>query len=79
MTPEQRKEYNQQYYSKNKKAILNKILQKEPCKLCGKEVAHQNMKEHQRLSGCKGRICNQDINELRKQIEMLKLKVEMKI
>ena len=80
MTPEQRKEYNQQYYSKNKKTILTKILQKETCIECGKNVAHQNMKEHQRLSGCKRKICyNHDINELRTQIDMLKLKVGMKI
>ena len=56
MTPEQRKAYNQQYYSKNKKTILTKILQKETCTECGKNVAHQNMKQHQRLSGCKRKI-----------------------
>ena len=80
MTPEQRKAYNQQYYSKNKKTILTKILQKETCTECGKDVAHQNMKQHRRLSGCKRTPCyNHDINELRTQIGMLKLKVGMKI
>jgi len=49
------KEYNKQYYAKNKQKILSALLQKEPCTYCGKMVNHQNLRAHQRSSNCDGK------------------------
>ena len=46
------KEYNKQYYAKNKKKILSTLLQKVPCPHCSKMVNHQNLKAHQRSNNC---------------------------
>ena len=67
MTPEERRNCNKEYYANNKKAILtNKILNKEKCGTCGREVAHQKMKKHNKKSNiCRG---NRNTAEVKKQM-----------
>ncbi len=45
MSPEKKKEYNKQYYIKNKKRHLDKLTEKLPCE-CGKYVQRVNMHRH---------------------------------
>lgn len=45
MTDEERKEYNRQYYEKNKNRILSNYAIKVTCK-CGKDVSRANYFKH---------------------------------
>lgn len=48
-----KKDYNKNYYEKNKAKIAEKLYCKETCPHCQKVVSHQNMKSHQKTSYCK--------------------------
>lgn len=48
-----RKSYNASYYAQNKQQLLNKASKKECCELCGRMVAHMNMRRHQKTKLCK--------------------------
>ena len=48
-----RKSYNASYYAQNKQQLLNKASKKECCELCGRIVAHMNMRRHQKTPLCK--------------------------
>lgn len=50
---EDRKGYNASYYAQNKQQLLNKASKKECCELCGRMVAHMNMRRHQKTKLCK--------------------------
>ena len=52
---DERIKYNRRYYVENKEAILNQLLTKEECILCGRIVNHQNIKKHQNTNFCKKR------------------------
>lgn len=53
--PKDRKKYMKEYYNLNKKAVINKMLTKEKCKYCDRNVAHQQMHKHQLTGYCKKR------------------------
>jgi hypothetical protein len=55
MTPEERKEYNQNYYRTNKKVIMEKALAKAPCEFCESVVIQNNLAKHQQTKLCKKR------------------------
>ena len=55
MNPEQRKEYNQNYYKTNKNAIIQKGCEKKECVFCHKLVSHNNMAKHQVTRLCENR------------------------
>ena len=50
-----RKQYSKKYYNDNKKELLSKMLVKEKCKYCDRNVAHQQMQKHQCTAYCKKR------------------------
>ena len=45
MTPEERKEYNKQYYLNNREKILENYAKKVQCK-CGKKLSKANYYDH---------------------------------
>ena len=53
MNPEQRKQYNKDYYTKNKDKILKTALTKQKCDFCDRMVIKNNMLIHQKLNICK--------------------------
>lgn len=55
MTPEERKEYNREYYAKNSVKTNAKLYAKETCQHCGRAVSHQNMFKHMKTELCKRR------------------------
>jgi hypothetical protein len=56
--PEQKKQYYKEYYNKNKKTILNSMLQKVKCPLCLSEVGASSLQNHQATKKCKNRMMN---------------------
>ena len=65
MNSEQRKEYNQKYYSENKQKILLTLSEKKKCPLCDKYIAHQNLYKHQQRSYC---ITRREIKKINDEI-----------
>ena len=63
---ENRKQYNKQYYEKNREALLQKGSKDEKCELCGRIVRYQNIQKHMKSNIC---ISRRDIYK-----EILKLK-----
>lgn len=55
LTQEERKAYNKQYYSENKKIILSKILAKVECPFCESQIARNYIDTHKVSSICKRR------------------------
>ena len=55
MNPEERKEYNKNYYNDNKAVIQSKLSAKEECKFCNRCVAHQNLPKHWTSKLCQSR------------------------
>jgi hypothetical protein len=53
MTNDKKQKYNTEYYAKNRKAILSKVLKKVDCDNCGRSVNHQNLSKHQKTALCK--------------------------
>jgi hypothetical protein len=53
MNQEQRKQYNKDYYSKNKDKILKTALTKQKCEFCDRMVIKNNIHIHQKLNICK--------------------------
>ena len=53
MNQEQRKQYNKDYYIKNKDKILKTALTKIKCEFCDRMVIKNNMLIHQKLNICK--------------------------
>ena len=48
----ERREYNRQYYQKNKKRILASVLKKVECPDCKRKVNSQYLRRHQMSSRC---------------------------
>jgi len=74
MTPEDRKIYNEKYYSDNKKRIADMLLVKVECPLCSRSVAHQNIERHKLTKLCTSRRKAggvSDLETIRKQISDL--------
>jgi hypothetical protein len=55
MTPEERKEYNSNYYRTNKEAIMNKALAKVSCEFCDSVIIQNNLAKHQQTKLCQKR------------------------
>ena len=53
MNNETRKEYNKEYYAKNKNVILQKLTSKVTCEFCGRTVSFSNLQKHFLLPICK--------------------------
>ena len=66
------KDYNKQYYAKNKDEIKAKLFTKEVCSNCSKLISHQNMKQHQSRGVCRSKVYKNDILEMKKEIDILK-------
>ena len=62
-----RKQYMNDYYKKNKEKVLAKVLAKEVCPYCDRKVAHQQMQKHKQSKYCKTRRCDtlQRMQEIR--------------
>ncbi len=52
MNPEQRKNYNKEYYEKNKLEILAKASTKVECEFCHRKVSSYNLSKHYTLPIC---------------------------
>ena len=55
MTPEERKEYNKNYYSLKKNEILGKACEKIQCEICKRFVIRNNMIKHYKSNLCKNK------------------------
>jgi hypothetical protein len=55
MTPEERKEYNKNYYSLKKNEILGKACEKIQCEICSRYVIRNNMIKHYKSNLCKNK------------------------
>ena len=53
MDQEMRKNYNKQYYEKNKNKILEKLTSKVNCEFCNRTVSYANLAKHYVLPICK--------------------------
>ena len=53
MTPEERKAYNQTYYTTNKATILQKASSKVSCNFCNRTVVQANIERHKASELCK--------------------------
>lgn len=83
MDKEQRKLYNQKYYSNKKDEILSKHKEKIVCPLCFRNVRNQNLQLHQKTFIC-SRIYNKQnnlnkVNLLEEQVKKLTEMIENKI
>ena len=52
MSIEERKIYNEKYYTANKKSITEKLLVKVECPLCHKQISKANLERHKIGSSC---------------------------
>lgn len=68
MTPEDRKQYNKNYYETNKTQIMSKACQKIKCEFCGREVIRNNILKHYNLPIC------QRTSQLNQKLEFRKSK-----
>jgi hypothetical protein len=59
------KEYNKQYYAKNKDEILRKLNSKVQCEFCDRTVIKNNFHKHQKSDICK-RKQEEKINRLKR-------------
>jgi hypothetical protein len=71
MTPEERKSYNKEYYSKNKQRILEKSSQKIKCEFCNREIISGNYRRHINTPICE-RVFNENIKKREKLLLLRK-------
>jgi hypothetical protein len=53
MKPEDRKQYNKNYYETNKARIIEKALTQVVCQFCNRSVINNNYFKHQQSKLCK--------------------------
>ena len=53
MDQEKRKNYNKEYYQKNRNNILQKLTSKVQCEFCNRTVSSANLQKHYTLPICK--------------------------
>eukprot|EP01038_Epipyxis_sp_PR26KG_P015560 gene15560-21012_t len=70
--PEQAKEYQKQYYAKNKDKLLTDLKQKVVCELCGSSISKCNLYSHQKSSKCKVSCYDNNCTKLDKLIDKYK-------
>ena len=79
MNTEERRNYNQQYYEKNKDTIKSKLFTKVECPLCKRIINHQNQAKHRKSSYCKSRIISDtDMDKIKAELAALKLLISSK-
>lgn len=66
---EDRKEYNKQYYSKNKEIILKKASERVECEICGRNVSKNHYIKHLTNPICLKKA------QLKQKIENIKTKL----
>ena len=73
MTSEERKIYNEKYYTENKKRIVDSLLVKVECPLCSKHISKANLERHKIGKSCTKNQStkNTEITEMKEQIERL--------
>jgi hypothetical protein len=67
MLPEERKQYNKQYYAENKERILCDLCTKVQCELCGRTVIKNNINKHYTTQLCMKTQERNEIIKLRMQ------------
>ena len=70
MTPEERKIYNEKYYTLNKTIIKEKLLTKVECPLCHKYISKSNLERHKI-----GLSCQRNATKIKSEFEELKEEV----
>jgi len=53
MTPEERKAYNQKYYTENKTVIMEKASNNVNCVFCGRTVIQAGLERHKATELCR--------------------------
>ena len=78
MTPEERKLYNEKYYSEHKKDIAEKLLIKIECPKCGKCISKANLERHKSGLSCLKNATKQQsqLQEMKKEIERLSNEIQ---
>lgn len=71
MTPEDRKLYNEKYYTENKKRISEMLLAKVECPTCCKLISKANLERHKL-----GQSCQKNASKNKTQIEEMKETIE---
>ena len=80
MNTEERREYNQKYYEKNKDSIKEKLFTKVECPLCKRKINHQNQAKHRKSNYCKSRIISEtDMDKIKSELAALKLLLTNKV
>lgn len=72
MTPEDRKLYNEKYYTENKKRISEMLLAKIECPTCCKLITKANLERHKL-----GRSCEKNASKKKTQLEEMKEQIEL--
>ena len=71
MSIEERKKYNESYYTNNKKRILDILLKKIECPLCNRSITYSNLQRHQTTPLCMRHRKNNPT-----EMDILKLQIE---
>ena len=53
MTPDERKQYNKEYYSRTRVKLLDTLNKKVQCNNCGRTLSYSSLKLHQKSKLCK--------------------------
>ena len=80
MTPEERKIYNEKYYTLNKETIKEKLLTKVECPLCHKHISKANLERHKIGLSCQRNSTKikSEFDELKEQVARLTKLLEEK-
>jgi hypothetical protein len=70
-----RKNYNKQYYEKNKEKLAEHLYKKIVCDGCGRTCSFQNMKKHKQTALCIGRSKEDKLQEADKIIISMKQEI----
>ena len=70
MSLEDRKIYNEKYYTTNKKSIAEKLLAKVECPLCHKQISKANLERHKI-----GLSCQRNATKVKSEFEEMKEQV----
>jgi hypothetical protein len=62
------KEYNQQYYIKNKEKIIAHVHKNVTCPICNKETKYQHLNRHQKSSYCEKAKIKQQLADLQQSL-----------
>jgi len=71
MSIEERRAYNESYYTNNKKRISDMLLKKVECPLCSRQLTYSNLQRHQTTPLCMRHRKNNPT-----EMDILKLQIE---